>query len=120
MSLCFYTDTHIPKQVAIQLRNKGVEVIRCEEVGLAEVDDEIHLTYAAENQLVLVTKDIGFRLRHFQWLSQGKNHSGIFFFSDRQLAAIGQIVNACYAYYRLIEEGAGNLDHIQNQIFDMS
>jgi hypothetical protein len=65
MKLRFYTDTHIPRQVAIQLRMKGIEVVRCEEIGMAEADDESHLTYAAENGLALITKDAGFRSRHF-------------------------------------------------------
>jgi hypothetical protein len=32
----FYTDTHIAKAVAVQLRQKGVDIVRCEEVGMAE------------------------------------------------------------------------------------
>lgn len=117
--LKFYTDAHIDKQVAIQLRNKGIDVIRCEEVGLAETDDETHLEYAAQNNLALITKDAGFRARHFLWLSQGKSHNGIFFCADRHIAAIGKIVNACYAYAQLVEEGAGTLDDIMNEFFDI-
>jgi predicted nuclease of predicted toxin-antitoxin system len=41
-----YADTHIPKQVAIQLRQKGVDIVRCEEIGLAEADDNEHWAYA--------------------------------------------------------------------------
>jgi predicted nuclease of predicted toxin-antitoxin system len=37
-----YADTHIPKQVAIQLRQKGVDIVRCEDIGLAEADDNEH------------------------------------------------------------------------------
>jgi hypothetical protein len=37
-----YADTHIPKQVAIQLRQKGIDIIRCEEVGLGEASDDKH------------------------------------------------------------------------------
>jgi predicted nuclease of predicted toxin-antitoxin system len=118
--LKFYTDTHIDKQVAIQLRAKGVDVIRCEEVGMAEADDEAHLMYAAQTSLALITKDAGFRARHFQWLSQGKDHYGIFFCADRHIAAIGTIVNACLAYAQLIENGAGTLDDIQNEFFDIT
>lgn len=107
--LKFYTDTHIDKQIAIQLRQKGVDVIRCEEVSMAEADDEAHLNYAAQNRLALITKDAGFRLRHFRWLREGKNHCGIFFCADRHIAAIGKIVTVCYGYAQLIEESVGNL-----------
>jgi predicted nuclease of predicted toxin-antitoxin system len=118
--LKFYTDTHIDKQVAIQLRAKGVDVVRCEEVNLAEADDETHLEYAAQHQLALITKDVGFRSSHFRWLSQGKIHQGIFFCADRHSAAIGKIVSACYTYAQLIEEGAGTLDDVQNEFFDIT
>ena len=119
-SLKFYTDTHIDKQVAIQLRQRGIEVIRCEEVGMAEADDEAHLVYATENQLALITKDAGFRARHFRWLNENKEHGGIFFCADRHIAAIGKIVNGCNAFYKLIEEGAGTLDDIKNEFFDIT
>lgn len=118
--LKFYTDTHIDKQVAVQLRQKGVDVVRCEEVGLAEADDETHLAYAAENSLALITKDEGFRLRHFNWLSEEKPHHGIFFCGDRQSAAVGKIVKACFAFAQLIEEDAGTLADIQNEFFDIT
>jgi hypothetical protein len=117
--LKFYTDTHIDKQVAIQLRQRGVDVVRCEEVGMAAVDDEVHLEYAARNDLALITKDAGFRLRHFEWLSHAKQHSGIFFCADRHHTAIGLIVKVCYAFHQLIAEGAGTLDDIRNEFFDI-
>ena len=118
--LKFYTDTHIDKQIAIQLRQKGINVVRCEEVGMAEADDEAHLEYAAHNGLSLITKDAGFRTRHFYWLSQSKNHYGIFFCADRHTAAISKIVNVCSVYAQLIEEGAGSLDDIRNEFFDIT
>jgi len=119
-SLKFYTDTHIDKQVAIQLRQRGVEVVRCEEVGMAEADDDTHLEYAAHNQMALITKDAGFRSRHFRWLNEGKDHHGIFFCADRHIAAIGKIVNGCYTFYQLIDEGAGTLEDIKNEFFDIT
>lgn len=113
--LKFYTDTHIDKQVAIQLRNRQIDVIRCEEVDMAEADDEAHLSYAADHNLALITKDAGFRTRHFNWVAQGKSHAGIFFCADRNIAATGKIVNSCYAYAELIENGVGELSDIQNE-----
>ena len=118
--LKFYTDTHIDRQVAVQLRQKGIEVIRCEEVGLAEADDEAHLNYAAQHELALISKDADFRLLHFAWLHRGKNHHGIFFCADRHTAAVGKIVNVCLVYAQLIEANAGSLDDIRNEFFDIS
>ncbi len=118
--LKFYTDTHIDRQVAVQLRSRGIEVVRCEDAGLREADDETHLEYASQNRLALITKDVGFRNRHFDWLVQGKSHSGIFFCADRYRAAVGTIVNACYLYAQLIENGVGDLSDIQNEFFDIT
>ena len=61
MSLRFYTDTHIDKQVAIQLRTHGVDVVRCEEVGMAEAEDDAHLIYATQHERALITKDLTLR-----------------------------------------------------------
>jgi predicted nuclease of predicted toxin-antitoxin system len=113
--LKFYTDTHIDKQVAMQLRQQDIDVIRCEDVGLAEADDETHLVYAAEHGYALITKDVGFQARHFQWLQDGKSHGGIFFCSDRNHAAIGKIVSDCAAFAQLVETGAGTVNDIKDQ-----
>src|SRR5260221_11976994 len=117
--LKFYTDTNIDKQVATKLRAKRIDVVRCEDVDLAQADDETHLVYAAQHNLALITKDAGFRSRHFQWLSEERNHHGIFFCAKRHVSAIGEIVNACYAYAQLVEQDAGTLEDIQNEFFDI-
>ncbi|MBL8120166.1 MAG: DUF5615 family PIN-like protein [Anaerolineae bacterium] len=57
-TLKFYADTHVPKAVAIQLRAQGIEVIRCEEIGLAEADDVEHLEYATSQGCTLVSHDL--------------------------------------------------------------
>jgi predicted nuclease of predicted toxin-antitoxin system len=59
-TLKFYLDTHISKQVALQLRQKGVDVVRCEEVGIAAADDEAHLEYAATEGRILISADQDF------------------------------------------------------------
>ena len=118
--LKFYTDTHIDKQVAVQLRQRGVDVVRCEEVGMAEAEDESHLVYAAGHGLALITKDAGFRDRHFQWIAEHRSHGGIFFCADRHAAAIGKIVRNCYSFAQLIEQGVGTLQDIQDTFFEIS
>ena len=112
----FYTDTHIPKQVAIQLRNKDIDVIRCEEVGLAEVDDETHLEYAITNKLCIITKDDDFLSLHANILKTDRIHHGIFFSSKRDNPAIGEIITACLGYFELIELGAGTVEDLQNKV----
>ena len=117
-TLKFYMDTHISKQVTIQLRQQGIDAIRCEEVGLSEADDETHLEYAANHQRILVTKDRGFRDRHFRWIAESKDHYGIFFFKGGHEASIGQIVNFCRENAELVEGGAGTADDFKNLFID--
>lgn len=110
--LKLYTDTHIAKTVAVQLRNRGVDVVRCEEVGLAEVDDYTHLQYATENGRVLVTRDSDFTRIHAEWQQQGKRHGGILYIrgSIQGKGSIGIIVTRLYDYYLLVEGEAGSVE----------
>ena len=116
--LKFYMDTHISKQVTLQLRQHGVDAIRCEEVGLSEADDETHLQYAADNERILVTKDRGFRDRHFRWMGENRDHYGIFLFKGGHEAFIGQIVNFCRENAELVAGGAGTPDDFRNSFID--
>jgi hypothetical protein len=118
-TLKFYLDTHIDKQVAIQLRSHNITVIRCQDVELEDADDETHLTYAAEHQLILVTKDNGFRDRHYLWISEGKHHAGIFFYPKRHIAGIGEIVSFCKDYADLVADGAGDTGDFADAYFDI-
>lgn len=118
--LKFYLDTHIDKQVAIQLRDKGVDVVRCQEVGLADADDELHLTYASHELRVLVTFDKGFRDRGFEWLAAGKTHSGIMICNrNLQQGGIGVIVMTCLFYHEMVQEGAATPHEFENKVFDI-
>lgn len=118
MGLKFYTDTHIDKQVAIQLRKHGVDVVRCEEVGMAAASDQEHLEYAAKNGRALITKDDDFIQMHVQWQHEGKDHEGIFFCPYRDIPAVGLIVRECLYFYEAIEAGAGTIeDDIGNKLY---
>lgn len=120
MSLKFYTDTHIDRQVTIQLRARGVNIVRCQEVGLADVDDETHLTYASEQGRILITFDQGFRDRAFTWLAEGKSHAGVIMCKPglQSEAGIGVIVKRCAFYHEAVEAGAATIDEFQNQFIE--
>lgn len=121
MSLSYYTDTHIAKQIALQLRQHGIQVIRCEEVGLAEADDETHLKYATEANCVLITFDKGFRNRAFGWLADGRSHGGVIICKDRLQGpdGIGTIVKECVFYSEAVAASAATLDDFRNQVIDL-
>lgn len=117
--LKLYTDGHIPKQVAIQLRNRGVDIVRCEEVGLKNASDVDHLTFAAHEGRALISIDRDFEDHYWQWLAQGKPHAGIFKIANtlQGKGSIGHIVMALFEYHQLIEIGAGTVEaDIQNAI----
>jgi hypothetical protein len=119
-SLKLYFDTHVAKQIALQLRARGVDVVRCEEVGLAKVSDREHLEYAIEQGRAVVSFDSDFPRLHGQWLSEGKTHTGIFSVPEYLQGEdhIGKIVRFLFGYYEMIEGGAGTLEaDIHNQLF---
>ncbi|MGB7340535.1 MAG: DUF5615 family PIN-like protein [Phototrophicaceae bacterium] len=116
MSLTFFTDTHIAKQVAIQLNAMGIDVLRCQDVGLEDASDEELLAYAIEHERAMLSKDDDFLTLHSQWQSAGQSHFGIFYCPYRDRPAIGLIVTACKEYHALIRSGAGTLEDIENQV----
>ncbi len=110
MAIKFYTDTHIAKAVAIQLRQRGVDIIRCEEVGMALVADFDHLIYATEQGRTIITNDLGFTQHHRQWLEQGKHHCGIFLVT-KDKDDIGMIVSSLAFWHEAVVNSAANLEH---------
>ncbi len=118
-SLKFYTDTHIAKAVAAQLRARGVDVVRCEEVGMSEASDLEHLEYATREGRVMITNDQDFLILDQNWQAQGKRHCGIMHCNKNVQGeiAIGIIVKACLFYHEMIDGGAATVDDdIVNQV----
>lgn len=76
MTIKFYTDTHIAKAVAVQARRRGVDIIRCEEVGMAEAKDAEHLEYATTESHVMISADEDFAILHAKWQASSKQHTG--------------------------------------------
>ena len=60
------------------LRARGVSVLTAVEAELIGKSDEDHLTYAAENGLVLYTFNVcDFYRLHTKWISGGREHAGM-------------------------------------------
>jgi hypothetical protein len=53
----FYFDEHLDRDVARMLIKQGYEVIMAVDVGMTGKEDEVHLAYASERELVMVTFD---------------------------------------------------------------
>lgn len=90
MALQYYFDTHIAKVVANQLRAKGVDVVRCEEVGMAEASDEEHLVYASKEGRIMVSQDDDFLTLDADWQQQNRSHTGIMY-EPQHLQGVAQI-----------------------------
>lgn len=116
----FYTDTHIPKAVAVQLKARNIDILRCEDVNMGEADDEEHLEYATAQGRTLISRDRDFWEHHAEWLSQGLHHCGIVLFSNRLQGDIGKLVKELFDLYQMIEGGAGTLENdVYNQVYEI-
>ena len=69
----FYTDAHIHYAAVKQLRDKGVDIVRCQDVGMDDASDSEHLTYATDQGRVVVTCDKDFLICIGNGLSCEKN-----------------------------------------------
>lgn len=119
--IAFYMDTHIPKAVATQLQYRGVKVVRCEEVGMAEADDVEHLEYATSQGYTLVSHDRDFWDIHGNWLAQGLRHTGIVLFSNQLQGNIGRLVNELVELHEMITQEVGTLEKdVYNQVYEIN
>ncbi|MBI4790771.1 MAG: DUF5615 family PIN-like protein [Chloroflexi bacterium] len=60
----FYFDEHLPRAVAQGLRQRGIDVVRAQVVGLRRADDLEHLHFARRENRVIVTQDSDFLWRN--------------------------------------------------------
>ena len=77
MAIKFYTDSHIAKAVAVQLRKRGVDIVRCQEVGKDNAPDDAHLTYATSQGRTIITADKDYLVLDTLWRESGRHHAGI-------------------------------------------
>jgi hypothetical protein len=113
-------DTHITNAIAVQLRVNGVDVVRCEEVGMATASDPEHLEYATQLGRVVISHDQDFLRLHKEWQLQGKKHAGILYClpSLQGKPGIGRIVKECLDLHMMILGGAGTIeDDVANRIY---
>ena len=115
--LKYFTDKHIPKAVTDQLRNRGVDVLRCEDVQMDEASDSELLEFATRENRAMVSFDADFLRRHDEWRASGKRHAGIFRV-ERHLQGtrnIGRLVKELLFFYECIEGDAATIqDDIEN------
>jgi hypothetical protein len=115
MPIKFYTDTHIAKAIAVQSRERGVDIIRCEDVNMASATDVQHLEYATAEGRTMISADEDFPKLHAEWQASGKDHAGIIYVKPERKDLIGAIVEYLDFLHQAIE-GAANIDEVYNQL----
>lgn len=76
--LRLYLDRHIKKQLAVDLRQRGYDVLSTEEASMDTASDEDQLAFAAkEDRAILTFNTRDFAPLHEQWPSDAKPHAGI-------------------------------------------
>lgn len=100
----FLTDEHFDKAALKQLRLRGLDILHCEEIGFAGVKDFQILEYATKEGFTVVTCDRDFEFLHFEWLGQGKPHSGIILMhAEHHCKHPGELVRIVMYYYELAD-----------------
>jgi hypothetical protein len=119
-TLRIFTDGHIPRAVVDQLRLRGIDVLRCEDVGLKAASDRELLEYATERGYVLLSMDDDVTRLHAEWITAGRTHGGIFYAPMAQFQGqqgIGPLVLFCSAWNARLQQGGGTLeDHLHTQL----
>jgi hypothetical protein len=108
----FYTDAHISKAIAVQARKRGLEVVRCQDIGKENDSDESHLEYAAYEGMVVVTADEDFPILHKVWMNVGKSHHGIIYIDPQRKDNVGMVID-----FLETAQGAGGPEDMQNRIY---
>jgi hypothetical protein len=119
--LTFLTDEHIHKPIVNQLRERGVDIVRVEDLGWKGEADVPLLEYAAGEGRALVTGDDDFLAHHVTWQQAGRRHTGIFYVlpqvRQQRKAAVGIIFNELWFYWEAVRDGAASLEEdVYNQV----
>jgi predicted nuclease of predicted toxin-antitoxin system len=78
--LKFLADMPVPVAAIDVLRKKGVHVVRTLEVGFEEDEDDlIILEYATQHGYIIITCDVDFEQKCYQWMAEGKQHTSILY-----------------------------------------
>lgn len=105
----FYCDTHIPRAVAAGLRRHGIDVVRAEEVGLAEANDDVHLAFAFRERRAIVTQDAGF----IEQIKKSAESYGLAFCAQGS-RSIGEMISALVLIYEVlsVDEMRGHVEYM--------
>ncbi len=91
MPLSVYMDVHIPFAITEGLRLRNIDVLRTQDDGTTELDDEPLLARATELARLFFTQDEDFLNIASRWQQSGAHFIGILF-AHQQGASLGRLV----------------------------
>lgn len=105
----FHLDEHIDPVVAAALRRYGIDVTTTVEAGLRTESDEAQLTFAEQENRVIVTHDDDF----LRMASRNINHSGIAY-CHPQSRTVGELIRTLRLIYEVMtpEEMLGRVEYL--------
>lgn len=106
MNLTLLADTHIAREIATQSRNKGIDIVRLEEVADLpnNANDSEILRYATQQGRAVLSLDNDFEALHYEFLARQEDHAGIFLGHKSLQGNIGVIVNELVEYNELVND----------------
>jgi predicted nuclease of predicted toxin-antitoxin system len=94
----FLMDVHVHSAITAGLRRRGVEVLTCQEAGLARTPDEEIVAFAAENNWVVFSQDDDF----LKICAFGERlHKGLVYSHKRN--SISRIIAGLMLVYEILE-----------------
>lgn len=123
MSIKFLVDAHLSPDIAIQGRNKGLDIVHVNEVELKDADDAEIWEYALNEWYCMVSVDVGFRVQAEDTIATGTDIPGFFAIHEqiKSKKSIGRILDMLILHHEAIEAGAADYDtDIKNQIIWIS
>jgi predicted nuclease of predicted toxin-antitoxin system len=119
----FLSDVNITQVVTDALRRHGVDVKRCEEVGLRKAHDLDLLAFAEAEQRTIVTHDLKFPTHLQTWSARGRQHYGVILCQPYLQGDdhARRIIEEVLMYHEYIVQGAATVeDTLVNQLHFVS
>ncbi|MBI2480359.1 MAG: DUF5615 family PIN-like protein [Planctomycetia bacterium] len=102
MNTSLYMDHHVKAAISSGLRQRGVDVLSCAEDGANTWEDIAILERATELERVVFTQDDDFLVIADDWLSKGREFSGVIYGHQRSIT-IGQAIHDLELIAKVIE-----------------
>ena len=90
-----YLDENLPPELAVQLRRRGIEAITATEAGMRTTSDEEQLSFAYQENRVLITADQGIVDLAKAWFRKERFHAGILIVSGQNAQDFHAMLHMC-------------------------